>query len=392
MVCKGSVVAFEPTRVRESWSASGVHCKLRRVKYYPALDGFRAIAIILVLLLHSSYGHLSGGFLGVDAFFVISGYLITRVLIEKHNLRFLEFYARRFQRLAPALGLALLLAAATWHFLPPPPRSFSFAALCAGLYATNIVAITRPLDLGSLLHTWSLATEEQFYVVWPACLWLLTRRPSQKPVRALLVAIVGIAFAKAVLHLLGSKLADYFSPLCRIDQLLIGCALALSPKPPSAVVSSLKPVAAIYLLALPVALLTVHNGMSSYYLGGMTLAALGAACVVAVAVDDSPSRVRSALSFPPLAAIGRLSYGLYLFHVPIFIALEPLRVPHSLVNFLWVTALRFGVSGLAAYLSYTFIEQPILRLGKTKETITEASAKHSSSVDTSAPGVGPDGF
>ena len=336
-------------------------------KRYPALDGLRALAVGLVLLLHGTYGQFAGGFVGVDIFFVLSGFLITSSLRSEYRISgrvsLRAFWLRRARRLLPAFAMMLLLSRLLWGYFVPPSPPFSRAAASALLYVANIQAVLDPSKLGALLHTWSLSTEEQFYLFWPlaATAVLRTARPSPILLAALIAAI-----ARGVLFYLGSPAASYFSPLCRIDQLLIGCALACCVERLPASGKSVRLVALAFLVALVWLVLRIDNAWPPFYYGGMTVFAVGAALLIAALRDETwwLSRI---FSKTPLVWVGQRSYGIYLLHFPIFVLLDQLRTRHSLANFALVTIARLSITiGLAA-LSWNFVERPLMRVRRSPD-------------------------
>ncbi len=308
---------------------------------FPALDGIRGIAIVLVMGAHGFYGRLYGGFAGVDLFFVLSGFLITRVLLQD-DTTLSGFYIRRAQRLLPALACALVMVGFLWS-----GPGFWRALAPATLYYANLIASVHPERMGMLLHTWSLSTEEQFYLIWPVTLLVLCGRLRWQMVA---VAAIGCALLRASLHVAWPTAFGVFSPLTKIDALLAGGALALAPRRPQ-----LRGAAWLFLAALPAFALLMTDKSQFYFVVGAPLISVGALSLICEATAASNSPVERALSFGPLVWVGRRSYGLYLYHFPIFIATERLRVPHSLSNFAFVTFLRVTLSIAAAYFSFRFI-------------------------------------
>jgi peptidoglycan/LPS O-acetylase OafA/YrhL len=357
----------------------------------PALDGVRGLAVLSILFFHGGASWLPGGGIGVDAFFVLSGFLITGLLLdERHRIgriRIGAFYARRALRLLPALAvlLAFLIGYSFVGGLPDEQagelrRGVAFTAV----YAANLqVAVLGELPPFSFTgHMWSLSIEEQFYLVWPLVLALLLwRRVSLRGVLiGVLVAAVGAALWRA--HLWTGP-ADvervYYAPDTRADALLIGCALAL--------VAALRGLPRLPVLAgigglflVLQAVLDSHLGSFGYE-GGYLLTALAAAAVLAGVVgaaDGLPARL---LSLRPLVAVGRISYSLYLWHWPVFVILNPGRLD---MDWLPLTLVRFTVAFVAATLSFVLIERPALRLGARFRPAT-TGRPHSTGVPADAP-------
>lgn len=345
-----------------------------RLRHRPPLDGLRGLAILLVVLHHTtaflwpaSFGHaLSGGFLGVDLFFVLSGFLITSLLLDRRDggeRGLWRFYRRRVLRLLPALAL-LLVTVAIFTVFTAPDKAHETVLTCITtlFYISNWIPTLFP-SLGSpyLGHTWSLAIEEQFYIVWPVLLfgllWLLPKR--RQILVCVLVIIVAIGLRRMQLwHEHPIWLWVYFRTDARADELLVGAALALvSPfnwlRRHSARWVAWPATAG--LMVLLVAADVVHREDAWLYLGGMTTLALLMAFVIAAAVDGRWMGCRW-LSWHPLVGLGTVSYGLYLWHFPVFYAVSvygPANVPVRLV-------LGYGVTAAAVTISYRFVERPAL--------------------------------
>jgi peptidoglycan/LPS O-acetylase OafA/YrhL len=366
-------------------------------KHEPALDGIRALAIAQVLALHGARSFLPGGFFGVDLFFVLSGFLITRVLLQDHaehgKIRLARFWGRRARRILPAVGVCLGLAFLLWSGMPDPKPTFWQAAVPTAFYFANIQAMIDPSKLGAMIHAWSLSTEEQFYAVWPLVLapLLLVRR--SRAIMLLVAVLAAAAVARLVLRDQGSPLGTYYSPLARMDELLIGCLLALFPEAARLRARPFYRVGAwLFLGALPLLWYYMFTELWVLYAGGFTLFALGAAMLVSVAVDPSPSPLKRALSVRLFAAIGRRSYGLYLFHLPIFMWFERFREADHALNFVWVSALRIACTFAVAELSYRLVERPILEYRrKRREAPAPASSPASVLPLPSRPTLNPPG-
>ncbi len=332
-----------------------------------------------MLLYHAGQSWAVGGYLGVDAFFVLSGFLITSLLItewsgrRRINLR--DFWLRRARRLLPALVLVMIgILAYTALFAPPSEvdtiRDDAFSALG---YVANwrfvfsgqsyFAQFSQP---SPLKHMWSLAIEEQFYLVWPliVCFLLWWR----KSLRALLVAcfvmIAGSALLMAVLYHPGRDPSRvYYGTDTRSQSLLIGAVVGIllfMHGPIRTVVGryalrAAAAVGAIYTLWL---WWRMSERTDALYRGGFVLAALAVSAVIASVVQPEGSVLKTALSFGPLRWIGRISYGLYLWHWPIYLWLTQTRTGLDGTALL---ALRLGVSIVFAEASFVLVERPIRR-------------------------------
>jgi peptidoglycan/LPS O-acetylase OafA/YrhL len=356
----------------------------RRSRYEPALDGIRAVAVLAVLLYHLGVEQAPGGLLGVGVFFTLSGYLITSILISSWQrtggLELGTFWLRRARRLLPALALVLLaVLAATVIAEPQLVGERAGESVAAGLYVANWASIIggesyfeQIAGPGPLDHLWSLAIEEQFYLLWPLALlgllWLT--RGDLKRTGALTLGLAATSFV-----LLGTMAQSgidntraYQGTDTRAGGLLIGAALALLWRPgavrtrsgtavPSAVVDGVGIVALgviVWLVA------TTNDASLDLYAWGILALSIATAALCTVAVDPASRLVRPALSIAPMRWIGERSYGIYLWHLPL-IAFMP---PTILENAPWArSALLIGLTLGIAALSWRFLEDPIRRGG-----------------------------
>ena len=326
----------------------------------PSLDGLRALAIIAVVAVHA--GFLRSGVLAVDFFFVLSGFLITTLLLDEHartgTLSLRSFHVRRATRLVPALWL-LLVAYVAWAALQggalgSPSHVAGAAAVGAGFVANFFATAWSPHQAQYLAHLWSLAEEEQFYVVWPLLLALLLRRRcSTRAVLTGLGAVVAMVTVERWLLALGgastSRIA--FAPDTNLDGLTIGCAAAfarsgLGWRPTRA--AGAAALAAVVLLGLVFPELA--GGDRSFTLPVAAPAFPAACAVVIVFLVSGESLASRALGVQPLRYVGRASYGIYLWHLPL---MHAAGVPFGLL-----------LTTVAAAVSYRYVEAPVRRLGR----------------------------
>ena len=359
------------------------------LRYRPALDGLRAVAVLAVMAEHggltvpgSDRPLVPGGFLGVDVFLVVSGFLITSLLLLERQrtgrIDLRAFWVRRARRLLPAVGLmvpvtCLLVALAG---LPVDGATLRGDALAALAYVANWRFVVSDQSYfasfglpSPFRHLWSLSLEEQWYLVFPpamvALLAVLRRRTG-----ALLAVLLGAAAASAVwMAVLSNPGQDpsraYYGTDTRAQTLLVGAALAVVmvglPAFTRQFARVLPALGTAGLVALGVLFATVPGERASLYHGGFLVVALAAAAVVAgVALPGATGPARWLLARRPLVAIGSISYGLYLWHWPLYVWLTPDRVG---LDGPALAAVRVGASFAAAGVSYVAIEQPIRRHG-----------------------------
>lgn len=338
--------------------------------YRSDIDGLRAIAVLGVILYHFQPSWMPGGFTGVDIFFVISGYVISRHLREHlaiPDYSIWNFYARRVRRILPALLLVVStsLVAGWFLMIPTDYAQIARSAIFGTLGMSNIyflrhtgyfdpVAETQPL-----LHTWSLGVEEQFYLVWPLLLWLGLRRFHAQPVLTLvfiLLAFISMAAAEYSLRT-HSKLAFYL-PHLRAWEFLVGCIAALQPCIRNRMVAETMGLTGCGLIAWSFATLSAtipFPGVSALY-----------ACVgTLLLVWPKHETIYSArmLAIRPLVSIGLISYGLYLWHWPLLIFYR-FTQPHHPLHATEIVMLSLATL-ILAILSYYLVEKPA-RLGGRK--------------------------
>ena len=358
----------------------------RAMAHVPGLDGLRGVAVIGVLMFHAN-ARLRGGYLGVDLFFVLSGFLITTILVEEHRrtgaIDLRNFWIRRARRLMPAL-LSLMPAVALYAKVLAKPEELAALrgdALATIGYVANwrAILVRRSywdmfLAPSPLEHTWSLAIEEQFYVVWPlvvVAILALARggRPGRGP-RAVFAASVLLALASVAAMVLlyegGTTTRVYLGTDTRGAAILVGAALATSglvrpAEPASSAHLRLLDVSAIAAAAYLGAAWWWLDGQSELlYRGGFWTTEVAALVLIASCVRSRNGLVTRALSIGPLRAMGAISYGVYLWHWPIYVVLTEERVGLGGWPLL---AVRLALTVVVAGLSYRFLERPIRERG-----------------------------
>jgi peptidoglycan/LPS O-acetylase OafA/YrhL len=348
-----------------------------RMPYLPALDGLRAIALVCVLAFHAGVSWIHGGYLPLTSFFVLSGFLITSLLLLENgrngSVSLLAFWARRARRLVPAAILALgLVALYTWAVGRSTPGLRGDVFSCLGWVANwRFIFVGRSYedlfgDPSPVQHFWSLAVEEQFYLLLPplAVGLLLVARGRRwllAVVTTLLIAASTVTMI--VLHEPGEPpLRTYFGTDTRAAELLVGVLLALvltrrnGLRRFTGAGRWVLDIAGIVALGVSVWLwIATHEYDDRLYEGGILGIALLAAIVVAAATQPG-SLLSRLLGLGPIAALGRISYGVYLFHWPLFLWMNEERTG---LDDAPLFALRMAVTIALATLSYLFIEQPI---------------------------------
>lgn len=347
-----------------------------QLQYLPELDGLRAIAVGLVFAFHvvGPFYYLPNGWLGVDVFFVLSGFLITSLLVAEANqngrVDLGKFYIRRGLRLVPAL--ALLLAMTNLANLVIGDFSASMVAqdsLAAGLYVSNWVYAFDGLPRMYLQHTWSLAVEEQYYLLWAAAVAAaLARRfkPITLARTALAIAIASLAWRSVLLWPLGQSYERaYFGFDARLDGLLIGSALGayVHTTTFTRMADRLRQRSSTWFLAVALALLAVlarfgFNSGSVDLVVIVTVVNVATALIIVAVLATPDNRVKHLLSNPALVAIGRMSYGVYLYHIlAINLVRHYLNPPAELLS-----AGALVLTLIVAAASYRLVEAPALRL------------------------------
>jgi peptidoglycan/LPS O-acetylase OafA/YrhL len=329
------------------------------VAYRPDIDGLRAIAVLAVVLFHAQVPFLSGGFVGVDVFFVISGYLITAILLRDTSI--VRFYQRRARRILPALYalIVLVLLAGLAILLPHDLTALGKSAAATLVFGSNVwfwrqagyFAIET--ELWPLLHTWSLGVEEQFYIAFPVVVRLAHRLP-RRWLAALFTALAVVSLASAVILMghLKPVMAFYLAPM-RAWELLVGSILATGVVPRPATRAGRTLAAAAGLVAV-LGAIVLYSPATPFPGWSALLPVLGTALVIWAGMDARHG-LTPLLGSAPMRGIGLISYSLYLWHWPVlafarYVSVDPL----SSWDIAAAVALAFGL----AVLSWRFVERP----------------------------------
>ena len=354
------------------------------IPHVSALDGARGLAVAGVLLFHG--GHLVGGYLGVDFFFTLSGFLITSLLLAEStrtgSIGLGGFWARRARRLLPALAV-LMVGVAVYAIVWAKPEELTQIrgdALATLGYVANWREVFAHADYFTLFsapsplnHTWSLAIEEQFYVIWPLLFVGLLAWWKRNTPKAVLVTSLTLAAVSSVLMIVWYEPETtnrvYFGTDTRAAAILFGAALAAAltiygPATKRTTRIAVEAAGLAGAAVLAIAWTRLDGQSSTLYHGGFLLCGLAATAIIAAAVHPTRGPIARVLSFTPLRALGLISYGVYLYHWPIDIVLDQERVGiRGWPLFLLQTSVTLAV----AIASYRIIEQPI-RHGKLTST------------------------
>jgi len=336
------------------------------LRYRPEIDGLRAIAVLCVVAFHAFPAWVPGGFVGVDVFFVISGFLITSILIKQHQasrFSFADFYSRRARRILPALCLVLLacLAFGAIALLPDEFANLGRHMAAAAAFAANISFwqesgyFAPASEFQPLLHLWSLGIEEQFYLVWPLVLYFAWRR-KYNPLY-IVTCLTAASFAASLVLTRMDATAAFYFPLSRFWELGLGCALAILASAShgrpmlSARVSRYSPVIGVALIGLSMILFDPKTPFPGF---AALLPTLGALAIL-IPGEDSWFRSRI-LASRPMVFIGLISYPLYLWHWPIlsFEVILHSGLPHPIYR---IAAVLLSLA--FATLTYQYLELPI---------------------------------
>ncbi|MBW3603825.1 MAG: acyltransferase [Actinobacteria bacterium] len=334
------------------------------LEYRPALDGLRGIAVLAVIAYHLDVPGFRGGFLGVDLFFVLSGALITALLLLEHDahgrIDVPRFWARRARRLVPAVLLLLAVvvplaradigirgdALATLGYV----ANWRFAAQARSYFAE--AAAMSPLN-----HMWSLAIEEQFYILWPVLMGMLA--PARRRLVAVLVGLTALsAVCLAWLFATSNPSIAYYHTLARIHEVVIGALTAVAMLRTTPRMRRLRALATAWLVPAVVvigaAITMMGEAAPVYYLGGSVVFSIVVGVVILGLEDERATRMRALLSWRPLVTVGTLSYGLYLWHWPFVVLFRRLELDGPALGVAVAT-----MTAVAAVVSSRLVELPI---------------------------------
>jgi peptidoglycan/LPS O-acetylase OafA/YrhL len=331
--------------------------------YRPDIDGLRAIAVLSVVIFHAFPSLIQGGFVGVDIFFVISGYLISKHIwdeLSAETLSIKVFYVRRVRRIFPALSVVLIACMVMgWLILTPGEYEQLGKHVVAGvLFVSNIIFwneagyFDNAADTKPLLHLWSLGVEEQFYIVWPLFLALFWRYSRHLSWAFIGVLCGSLGYSLMIVH--HDSVADFYSPLTRFWELALGAGLAhLSSRNVTSHTVNRSVISLIGLLLILIAIVAINRN-DAFPGAWALLPTLGAACLIFAGERAWPNR--HVLSHPLMVWLGLISYPLYLWHWPL---LSFARIIESATPSSNTRVGLLAASIALAWLTYQLIERPI---------------------------------
>jgi peptidoglycan/LPS O-acetylase OafA/YrhL len=362
----------------------------KNMKYRPDIDGLRALAILPVVFFHAGASWLKGGFVGVDVFFVVSGYLITSLIVHEFaagGFSIASFYERRVRRIFPALFTVVLCSsiAAALILSPTEFEAYGRSAVASALFGSNILFWSEsgyfdaPAEIKPLLHTWSLAVEEQFYIVFPLFL-LAVRRLFRARYAVALAPVVAVSFLASAWYVWSAPYSVFYLAQFRAWELLLGSLLAVGAIPPAQSrlareIGSATGVALIVFSSIAYSKDSVFPGAAA------ALPCLGALLVVHAGSSGDVTLMGRLFSTRPVVFVGLISYPLYLWHWPLLVFARHL---------VWreLTAAETGavlmLSLVLAGLTWRFIERPLRRRGNSSATRRRVFAGAAASVLASA--------
>jgi peptidoglycan/LPS O-acetylase OafA/YrhL len=350
--------------------------------YRPDIDGLRAVAVLAVLFSHAGFEFVSGGFVGVDIFFVISGFLITKILyseVKQNTFSIKSFYQRRIRRILPAFYLVSVITVAVGSILMLPADFDDLvnSFIASSFFLANVFFMGATGGYFSdmahempLLHMWSLSVEEQFYLFWPLLLLVLVRRISGNTMLVVIGSLIVVSFGAAEYWLsTGASQVAYYSIIARAGELLLGALLAVSPNrdalltPKRAQIISLLGLLLIFSSILLIDEGSRFPGLHAFW------PCLGAVLLIWSGSYQGSIGARL-LSIRPMVFIGLISYSLYLWHWPLLAFTRYMRYEISTLM-----GLGFVLASIClAYLSWKYVEQPFRRKNPSKKLRTIKNA------------------
>ena len=369
--------------------------------YRADIDGLRAVAVIPVVLFHAGARWFSGGYVGVDVFFVISGYLITTILVQDFSAgrySIARFYERRIRRIFPALFVVVLCSSVVGHLLllPEDLKAFAKSVVATTLFVSNIVFwgesgyFDGPAEMKPLLHTWSLAVEEQYYIAFPIVLFLLYRFASPRIASWVIALGALLSFGLSVWGVHNAPVATFYLLPTRGWELLVGSLLAVGLVPLFRSRAVAEIAAAFGIALILFAVFTFDHDTPFPGLNALA-PCIGAALLIQSGRNGFIPAIGRALSSTPLRFVGLISYSLYLWHWPIIV----------FTKYVWIENLPamaqasvVVASIIAAALSWRFVEGPFRDRSRvsTRRIFVSAAAAMAVAIAVAIPGIAGNGL
>ena len=345
------------------------------MEYVPELTGLHALAVFLAISEHTSIPGLRGGWVGVDIFFVLSGYLITSILVAEwrriDTIRLGRFYLKRVLRLYPALILMLALGVIFYRWLGDGGTLVGYGktALLGASYTQDFALGLSGQPYGQLGHTWSLAVEEQFYLFWaPVLLLLLKFRQRPVPWLCAFIAISWVSLALTTKHIVDPP-NTYYRPDTRMNELFLGCLIAFLMERYQAPLARWRP---LRLLLGPIGLAVIvyievysntHGRLLTYPQQEMATGLAAGLLLVGLVIADPAAPLNRIFRLRPIVWVGTISYGLYIYFIPVFIVMNYTFVLHGWrVNYYVYLTASVACLFAMATLSYYLVEKRFLAL------------------------------
>ncbi|MFA5960668.1 MAG: acyltransferase family protein [Tatlockia sp.] len=339
------------------------------MKYRPDVDGLRAVAILFVLFFHAGLALFPSGFIGVDIFFVISGFLITGIIhdaLQTNRFSFVNFYSRRLWRMQPVF-IALLVVTALltlFFYLPDDLMLYGQSIRKTSIFTSNQFFqrvttgyFSKDTSQLPLLHTWSLSIEWQCYLILPLALFLLYKLFGQKPMNYIVLALMAVFFGLSLYFSVIYPAKTYYQFMSRIFEFLIGSVVALNPNRWVSNKMVLNALGGLALLSL------LYIGRASHINAGFPngyalIVCLATGTLIAIGTQEDKPLLSRLFALKPLVFIGLISYSLYIWHWPVFITVRYLGFEETAL----VTSMAFMLTFVLAYFSWRFIEKPTRKL------------------------------
>ncbi|WP_368570519.1 acyltransferase family protein [Acinetobacter baumannii] len=334
---------------------------MSKLQYRPELDGIRAISILLVLLFHVDKNLIPGGFIGVDIFFVLSGFLISKIIIigiQNHTFSYNDFYKRRIKRILPPFYFMILLTiiSSLFIFLPADINQLLKSAVSTLIFSSNyffsggLDYFSSNADEQPLLHTWSLAVEEQFYFLFPLLIYFLIKIKNRKNLYLLLLCVFSFIFAEVLSNINSTKSFSYFSLPTRMGELLIGTLCASTTIKIKQSLFQYLGLGLILVSSFIINNNTIFPGISAF------IPCFGVGLLILS--DNKKTFLFKILSNNFITYIGRLSFSLYLFHWPVLAFSRYIIGEYTLIN-KNIIYFIIPIIILISIFSYHFIENKI---------------------------------